>query len=294
MNVWLERRPLHIAHQGGELEAPASTLYALRTAVDKGADALELDVHATADGHVVVLHDPTVDRTTNGTGRVDSLTLADVQQLDAAHWFAPDEGAVTGRSDEAYVLRGIATGEVAPPDGFTPADFRVPTLAEVFAAFESTLINIDIKQTAPDTRPYEQAVADLIDEFDRADTTMVASFSDAALHTFRSLAPHCSTSAGPNDVVAVWSAAHEGGPAPSPGYQALQVPPTYEDLVVVTEAFVRTAHDLGLAVHVWTIDDAETMKELLDQGVDGIVTNRPRVLEQVLRDRFPDRPSRGN
>ena len=294
MNVWLKRRPLHIAHQGGELEAPSSTLYAMHTAVEKGADALELDVHATADGHVVVLHDPTVDRTTNGRGRVDSLPLDDLQRLDAAHWFVPDQGPVPGHPDATYPLRGIATGATAPPAGFSAEDFRVPTLAEVFAAFPSTLINLDIKQTTPDTRPYEHAVADLIDEFDRADITMVASFSDSALSVFRSHAPHCFTSAGPAEVLAVWSAAHGDAERPEPACHALQVPVTYADLDVVTEPFVATAHELGLAVHVWTIDEAPAMHALLDLGVDGIVTNRPLLLEAVLGERFPQRRRRSD
>src|SRR5687767_9195309 len=86
-NPWLERRVLNIAHQGGEIEAPSNTLFALKTAKEKGADVLEIDVHATADRELVVLHDDTVDRTTNGTGRVDGMTLEQIKQLDAAHWF---------------------------------------------------------------------------------------------------------------------------------------------------------------------------------------------------------------
>lgn len=285
MNVWRRRRPLHIAHQGGELEAPSSTLYAMRTAIDNGADALELDVHATADGHLVVLHDPTVDRTTNGEGRVDQLPLDDVQRLDAAHWFVPDAGVVTGQPDEAYVMRGVAAGDEPPPTGFTAADFRVPTLAEVFTAFPDVLINVDIKQTAPATRPYEQTLADLIAEFDRTDRTMVASFFDEALAAFREIAPGCFTSAGPAEVLAVWSTAHEGAPAPAANFSALQVPRAYGDVEVVTREFVTTAHDLDLAVHVWTVDDAAEMHALLDLGVEGVVTNRPTVLEQVLRSR---------
>ena len=289
---WLHRRPLNIAHQGGEAEAPSSTLYALEIAVAGGADALELDVHATADGHLVVLHDPTVDRTTNGSGAVDSLTLAELRALDAAHWFVPGEGVVAGRGDADYVWRGVAIGEAPPPRGFTAADFTIPTLADVFERFPATLINVDIKQTVPVTRPYEQALADLIAAYDREDSTMVASFSDEALLTFRRAAAGVATSASPAEVLTFWTAV-QGGAAPAEDvpYEAFQVPLTYEGVTVVDAAFVALAHDCGVAVHVWTIDDAPTMTALLDMGVDGVVTNRPSVLEQVLIGRVEGRKS---
>ena len=292
---WLHRRPLNIAHQGGEAEAPSSTLYALETAVAGGADALELDVHATADGHLVVLHDPTVDRTTNGSGAVDSLTLAELRALDAAHWFVPGEGVVAGRDDADYVWRGVATGEAPPPAAFTAADFTIPTLADVFERFPATLINVDIKQTAPVTRPYEQTLADLIAAYGREDSTMVASFSDEAMLTFRRAAGGVATSASPAEVLTFWTAV-QGGAAPAGDvpYEAFQVPVTYDGVTVVDAAFVARAHECGVAVHVWTIDDAPTMTALLDIGVDGVVTNRPSVLEQVLIGRDPGRNERSD
>lgn len=292
---WLERSPLHIAHQGGEAEAPSSTLFAMATALAKGADALELDVHATADGHLVVLHDPTVDRTTDGNGAVDALSLVQVRGLDAAHWFVAGEGVAHGQPPERYPLRGVATGQVPPPDGFAAADFAIPALADVFERFPDTLINIDIKQTAPATRPYEQTLARLIADYDRSETTMVASFSDAALAVFRGAAPAVGTSASPNEVLAFWLAVRAGDPAPAAlPYEAFQVPVTHEGVRVVDAAFVARAHAAGVAVHVWTIDDAPTMHALLDIGVDGLVTNRPQVLEPVLAERFPHRRAVGD
>lgn len=265
-------------------------MYALATAVAKGADALELDVHATADGHLVVLHDPTVDRTTDGSGWVDALSLAHIRALDAAYWFVPGEGVASGRPARDYVLRGVATGLSAPPDAFAATDFTVPTLAEVFERFPTTLINVDIKRTAPETQPYERELARLIDAFDRADITMVASFSDAALAAFRTAAPGVATSAGPGEVLSFWSAVQDGvAVARQPPYEAFQVPVTHDGVRVVDTAFVERAHDVGVAVHVWTIDDEPTMHALLDIGVDGLVTNRPTVAEAVLQRRFADR-----
>lgn len=292
---WLERSPLHIAHQGGEAEAPSSTLFAMATAVTKGADALELDVHATADGHLVVLHDPTVDRTTEGSGAVDALSLAQVQDLDAAHWFVAGEGVVHGEPPGRYPFRGVATGQIPPPAGFAAADFTIPALVEVFERFPDTLINIDIKQTAPATRPYEPTLARLIADYDRSETTMVASFLDAALAAFRVAAPSVATSASPDEVLAFWLEVQAGEPAPDAlPYEAFQVPVTHDGVRVVDAAFVERAHAAGLAVHVWTIDDAPTMHALLDLGVDGLVTNRPQVLEPVLAERVPHRRRGGD
>lgn len=284
-NPWLERTGLCIAHQGGELEAPSSTLYAMRRAVALGADALELDVHATADGHLVVLHDPTVDRTTDGTGAVARQTLADLQRLDAAHWFIPDAGVVHDRPAEDYPLRGVAGGTVAPPPGTTAADFTIPALTDVFAAFPTTLINLDIKATTPEVAPYEALLADCIAEHDRMDITMVASFHDRALAAYRAHAPTAWTSAGPDEVLAFWEAMAAGHPDQVAGdYAALQVPRTYGDVEVVTADFVTAAHRGGVAVHVWTIDDEPTMRDLLALPVDGVVTNRPTLLREVLGD----------
>lgn len=288
-NPWLERRVLNIAHQGGEIEAPSNTLYAFETAADKGADILELDVHATEDGELVVLHDTTVDRTTNGEGRVDEMTLAEIQRLDAAYWFAPGCGTCHDQEEDAYTLRGYATEEREIPeelDEFEPEDFRIPTLREVLERFPETWINIEIKRTVPDTTPYEQTLADLLDEFDRTDDVIVVSFHDHALERFKLAAPEVHTAAGTGQAGLFTASSLEVLPgAPNPRYQALQVPIEYEGVEVVSEDFVADAQANGLAVHVWTINDRETMEWLLDIGVDGVITDRPTMLEEVLDER---------
>ena len=282
MNRWAPDRPLLIAHQGGAAEAPSSTMFAFATAVAAGAQMFELDVHATADGHLVVLHDATVDRCTDGTGEVDRLTLDQIRRFDAAHWYEPGVGVVADRPAEVYRLRGIATGQRPPPEGFTAADFTVPTLDEVLRRFPAIPVNVDIKQTAPATKPYEEALATLLRRAGRTHDVMVASFSDEALAAFRELAPEVATSAGPSEVLAFWSYAHGHGPRPDVAYRALQVPEHFEDLLVVSEEFVAAAKEFDLAVHVWTVDEPNAMHRLLDRGVDGIVTDRPTVLADVL------------
>jgi glycerophosphoryl diester phosphodiesterase len=286
-NPWLGRRVLNIAHQGGEIEAPSNTLFAFKTARAKGADVLELDVHATADGRLVVLHDATIDRTTGDSGRVDSLTLQQVQAADAAYWFVPGCGTCHDRPAGDYAYRGYATGaRPLPPElsAFSPNDFRIPTLREVLSTFPDALINIEIKATAPETRPYEKKLAELLAEFGRTTDTIVTSFNDAAVARFKLNAPRVSTAPGSSQIALFWASSL--GPLPGialPGHHALQVPIEQDGLRLVTRDFVRDAHRNGLAVHVWTINDAATMRSLIDLGVDGIMTNRPTVLEDVLR-----------
>lgn len=292
-NPWLGRRVLNIAHQGGEIEAPSDTMFALRTAVAKGADLLEIDVHATSDREIVALHDATVDRTTDGEGRVDAMTLDEIKSLDAAHWFVPGCGTCHDQPDGAYAYRGYATGERPIPDDlheqygvagpFTPDDFTIPTLRQVLEAFPDTFINIEIKNHAPDTTPYVQELADLLTEFRRTDDVIVVSFLDHAVEHFKAIAPDVHTATATGETATFWSTAQGPVPgAPNPRYQALQVPMEYEGLTVVTRDFVSRAHANGLAVHVWTINDVDTMRWLIEIGVDGIMTDRPTVLEELL------------
>jgi glycerophosphoryl diester phosphodiesterase len=277
-NPWLARRVLNYAHQGGAREGPSSTLFALRKARAAGAHALELDVHATADRRLVVCHDATVDRTTNGTGALAELTLAEIQTLDNAFWWVPGEVVDHDRPDADYPLRGRA-----------PADreFGIATLEEVLRTFPGVFLNLDIKQTAPQVEPYEAALAGLLRAYGRADDVIVASFWDAATDAFRAVAPEITTSAG-TLATAEFHGAVQSGQAPPPSvtcHDALQVPPAVGDIVVVDEPFVTRAHAAGLAVHVWTIDEAEEMARLLALGVDGIMSDRPSVLAGVLAER---------
>jgi len=273
-NLWLSRRVLNYAHQGGAREAPSSTLLAMRRALDAGAVALELDLHATADRELVVCHDATVDRTTDGAGCIAEMSLDAVQSLDNAHWWVPGS-VVDHQADPAdYPLRGRA-----------PADpeLRIPTLREVLEAFPTAYLNVDIKQTAPSVEPYERLVADLFREHGREEDVIVASFFDAATDAFSALAPEVSTAAGLGAMAGFYFAVRDGSEPPPMRHHALQVPPTHEGTTVVDAAFVGAAHGAGLAVHVWTIDEADEMERLIELGVDGIMTDRPSVLADVLR-----------
>jgi len=275
-NPWLERRVIAYAHQGGAKEAPSSTLYAIRRALDHGATGIELDVHATADGQLVVCHDPTLDRTTDGSGEIAALGLEDLRKLDNAYWFLSGEGAVIDRSEDDYPFRGRA------PDD---RDFGVATLSEVLEAFPGVVLNLDIKRTAPDVVAYEEALARTLREHGRTGDVVVASFHDAATDAFRTYAPGIGISAGTDATTDFYRRLHSGRPPQDDieRYVALQVPARVGPLAVVDESFVQAAHSSGLAVHVWTVDDPEEMDRLVGLGVDGIMSDRPTLLASVLR-----------
>lgn len=272
-NPWLERRTLCYAHQGGAWEAPSSTLHAIERAIAIGAPAVELDVHMTADGELVVCHDETVDRTTEATGEICSLTLAELRELDNAYWWIEGADVTPGRPADDYPFRGRAPANRA---------FGVATLREVLELAPSTFLNFDIKRTAPEVEPYEEKLAAMLAEYGRVDDVIVASFNDDAVDRFKAAAPDVTTSAGTRRTAEFYFAVQAGGLPANIDYVALQVPEAYEDTTIVDEAFVEAAHGAGVAVHVWTINDEASMARLLDLGVDGIITDVPAVCLDLL------------
>jgi glycerophosphoryl diester phosphodiesterase len=272
-SVWLERRVIAYAHQGGAWESPSSTLHAIAHALEVGATGVELDVHATADGELVVCHDATVDRTTAGQGTIASFTLAQLQEMDFSYWWIPGADVTPGRPAADYPFRGRA-----------PADpsFGIATLREVLEQFPGVVLNLDIKQTAPVVAPYEESLARLLAEFGRTDDVIVASFLDPATDSFRRFAPDVPTSAGTLVTAEAWQAVQAGDDLPASPAVAFQVPERQGDLVIVDERFVAAAHRAGKAVHVWTVNDAESMERLLGLGVDGIISDVPTTLCGVL------------
>jgi glycerophosphoryl diester phosphodiesterase len=271
--VWLERRVIAYAHQGGAWESPSSTLYAIAHAIEAGATGIELDVHATADGELVVCHDATVDRTTAAQGTIASFTLAELRALDFSYWWIPGADVTPGRPAGEYPFRGRA-----------PADpsFGIATLREVLERFPGVVLNLDIKQTSPVVASYEESLARLLAEFGRTNDIIVASFLDPATDAFRRFAPSVPTSAGTIATAEAWRAVQAGEAVPDIPAVAYQVPERQGDLVVVDERFVQAAHRAGKAVHVWTVNDDESMARLLGLGVDGVISDVPTMLCGVL------------
>jgi len=293
-NRWIEpKRPLNIAHQGGEDEFPSNTMYAFRKALRVGADMLELDIGVTKDGEVIVMHDTTVDGKTNGHGTVASKTLRQIRRLDAAYWFAPaaSEHYSHDLAKRAYRFRGVATGRRKPPRGFRAADFRVPTLSEVLKAFPRTPINIEIKGRTPDEETAEyvqnaEVLARLL-KTTRRRNLIVVSFEQAAVDRFHARAPRIELAPG-IDGAAKWLLS---GGSPGPGVVAFQVPIAFQFggtlLQVTTADNVARAHRDGYAWQNWFSNDdrdaAGTWRKLIDMCVDGTMTSHPRAFERVLR-----------
>lgn len=275
MNPWLERRVIAFAHQGGSFEGPSSTLFAIEHALAVGATAIELDVHATRDRHVVVSHDHTVDRTTNHRGDIAQLTYGEISEMDNAYWWIEGDIATPGREASAYPHRDRRAGD---------RRFAVSTLEDVATAFPGVLLNLDIKRSDPDVAPYEQLLYDQLRYLEITDSVIVASFHDEAIQRFRALAPEVATSAATQETAAFYFSHLEEHPVVPP-VSAFQVPATFGEVDVVTESFVEAAHRCGVAVHVWTINEVDEMARLLDVGVDGLVSDRPTPLATLLAER---------
>jgi len=263
MSATLTRRFLSFAHQGGGLLAPENTLAAFDLGASFAPDALELDVQMTRDGEIVVIHDPTVDRVTNGHGPVATYTLAELQRLDAGYHFTPDGG-------QSYPFRGQGV--------------CIPTLREVFERFPTLLINIDLKETQAGK---EAALWRAIQQAQAIHRVIVGSFVCSSLRRFRQLTNGVvPTSACPGEVASFLLRQRlRATRGLHPAYLAFQVPETRSGIRIVSPAFVRAAHSLDLAVHVWTVNERADMERLLDWGVDGIMTDRPDTLADVLAQR---------
>lgn len=289
-NPWLGGPVLNIAHQGGEDQFPSNTLYAFKKASRAGSDMLELDIGVTKDGKVVVLHDTTVDRVTNGKGTVISKTLKQIRALDGAYWFSATEGHYDhDKAKSAYKFRGIATGKRKPPKGFKRTDFRIPTLSEVMSAFPTTPINIEIKgrtkaETDAEYVANAEVLAALLKSTKRTDL-IVVSFHQKAVDRFHELLPRISVSPGVEGLAA-WAFSNQ---SPGDGVETFDPPMTYQfgETKIDTTTYIKRAHDEGYAWHSWfsgdDVDGPSGWTTLVDLCADGIMTSHPSALEKFLK-----------
>jgi glycerophosphoryl diester phosphodiesterase len=239
-----------IAHRGASAYAPENTIPAFELAVRQGADALELDVRLSRDGAPVVIHDATLDRTTDLTGPVRGRTLAELRAADAGFRFTADRG------------RSFP---------FRRADARIPTLAEVLWTFPAMPVMIEVKEAE-----VQEAVRRVLLDEDAADRCVVASEHIGSLELFRQ-SPFVCGASGP-EISALYRASLLRRAPPACRYRLLSVPLRWRGLPVPTRGFVRAARALGVPVHVWTVNDAATARRLWARGVTGIVTNAPDVV----------------
>ena len=247
----LEARPV-IAHRGASAYAPENTLAAFELAVKQGADAFELDVRLTRDGAAVVIHDETLDRTTDHAGPVRARTLAELRTADAGYRFSSD-------GDRTFPWRD--------------QEVRIPTLAEVLWAFPKVPVMIEVKE--PEVQEAVQRAL-LEGEGDAAERCVVASEHLGAIELFRQ-APFACGASGP-EISALYRRIMLRRRPGECGYRFLSVPLRWHGLPVPTRAFVRAARALGAPVHVWTVNDPATAQRLWARGVAGIVTNVPDVI----------------
>ncbi len=263
--------PVNIAHRGGAKIAPENTLEGFREGLRVGAGVLELDVHTTADGHVVVIHDATVDRTTERVGAIREMMLAEVKRLDAGYRFTRDGG-------ETFPYRGKGV--------------KIPTLEEVYDEFAEVPINVEIKGERPGI---EEALWRVVQTVGAEARTLVVSESTPTIRRFRKASGgRVATASSSSELVSFWLLSRLSLGDPRPPYQALQGPETYKGLRVVTPGLVRAAHARGLRVDVWTIDEKSDMRRLLGYGVDGIMTDRPDLLAEVLEGNGADSDTRSD
>lgn len=278
-------RPVVLAHAGGENAHPHSTPYAYAESVAAGVDVLDVDVRLTGDGVLVVHHDEDVDRTTDGTGDVADMTFDELHALDAAYWFTEDCSACTDQPDDAYVLRGVRTGQVDPPEGYEPDDFAVQRFEDLVEQYPDHVLNIEIKGSYPEDVPAAEELARILTEQDRLDAAIVTAFDDELAEAFHGLAPDVAITPG-LDAMTQYVLA---GQALPPGRTIVQIPPEYEGIEVLTPDLVRRAHDDGLVLWIWPNErrweNAEGYTELLDLGVDGLNAADPPTAVEVVRSR---------
>ncbi len=255
--------PVNLAHRGASARAPENTLEAFRLAVESGAGGLELDVHLTRDGHVVVIHDSTLDRTTDGTGPVANMTIGELREADAGHNFSPDDG-------NTLPYRGLGQ--------------HIPTLAEVLREFPGVAVNIDMKAARPGI---EAAVLKVLREAGAEDRALVVSSRRGLVGRFRRIS---------GGLISTGASRWETGVFYAfstlrlerllrPAYDALQVPIRHRGILLVTRRFVGAAHRRNVRIDAWTINQTGEMRRLLDLGVDVIMTDRPDILADVLAQR---------
>lgn len=256
----LQGGPLLIAHRGGAGLAPENTLAAVVSARDSwGADMVELDVHATSDGRCVVIHDSTVDRTTDGSGAIAEMPLARLSDFDAGYHFTRDAGST-------FPFRGRGV--------------KIPTIEQVFEALPEMRFTIEVKHGAAQ-RPLFDAIA----RFGNAHRVIAAGMYDRDRTLFAS---HRGAVSASTEQVRTFVTAHRLrlDRLVAVPFDVVQLPETHNGQRVVTPRLIRALHRRGVPLHVWTVNDADAMERLLDWRVDGLVTDRPDVLGGVLHRRL--------
>lgn len=259
------KKPLMLTHQGGELLAPTNTMAAFDHAHEiGGSDFFDIDVHLSKDGYLVGIHDETVDRTTNGHGRVDAYTLAELQALDAGYHFQDLQGQYSYRGKGVQIL----------------------ALEDIFKKYAGTYyLHFEVKDTYPKNGPsqIEEKLWKLVQKYHMEKRVIVASFQQEIVDRFNKLAGGQVVMGAGRAEIVQFVLAHK---LHLPGFyrrksQVLEIPTTRSGVNLKDRKLIEGAHRLGMAVYYWTIDDRAEMRELLEMGADGLFTNRPDILKEL-------------
>lgn len=246
-----------IAHRGGSKLRPENTLVAFDHALTLGADAIECDVHLSRDGEAVVIHDPTLDRTTDARGPVSDLSAAELGRVDAGFGFRPAEG---------HPFRGRSAG--------------VPRLAEVLDRFRTIPFIVEIKGNRPEVA---DTVLGVIGDAKALDRVIVGGFSQAVLERVRRLNRNAITSASKQEArFALYRSYFRMVPT-DPEYWVFQVPYRFRGRRRFRRAFVETVGRVNLPVQQWVVDEADDMRRLIDWGANGIITDRPDLAVTIVK-----------
>ena len=255
-NFFSGPKPRVIGHRGAKGEAPENTLPSFERALADGAGLVELDVRGSADGEVAIIHDATVGRTANGHGRVSRLSLRELKRLDAGYWFTKDGGAT-------YPYRGHGV--------------EIPTLAELFSILPQIRAIIEIKQTRP---PIVKQVIEAVCRAGKEHDVLLATEENQIMGEIRTELRESGLSIptgfcyGEVEGFMAWLAGNRRETYYPPG-QAMQLPCEFASMTLVSEQTINGAHDLGVEMYAWTINELAEMERLVRLGVDGIITDYP-------------------
>ncbi|MBI2027705.1 MAG: glycerophosphodiester phosphodiesterase [Deltaproteobacteria bacterium] len=258
--VLSQRQPVEIiAHRGGSLEWPENTLLAFENSAPF-VDAIETDLHLTKDGEIVLIHDPTVNRTTDGKGAVADMTLLEIEKLNAGYYFTKDNG-------QTYPYRAMKVS--------------IPTLKDALARLPKMKWILEIKNQDDHL---EEKLVSILQENNLMENVIVSSEYHIVLERIHQRAPSIATGSSRKEIKRlVYLHYFKLLPFYKPMIDSLQVPPEHEGTVIITKTWVRAMHNKNLPIQAWTINEENDMKRLIEMKIDGIITDRPSLLKTILK-----------
>ncbi len=252
------------AHRGDSGEYPENSLESFQAAAKLDVDMIETDLHLTKDHHLVVFHDDSVDRTTDGTGKIKDLTLDELKELNIGYNFTKDGG-------KTFPFRN--------------KPLRILTIEELFQSFPNIVFNFDLKDNDPNAAV---KLSELIKEYNFAKKVVVASFHPHIIEKFRKLSPNVITAAHPKEIrstlllqkTKLWRF-KKNFP-----FDVYEMPPMYNQRQLVTPQFIKNVHRKNLPILLWTINERHDMEKYIKMGVDGIFTDYPSLLLNIYKEIF--------